>query len=96
MNGCRTMTDYQRTKRSVNEPAVYQIRIAGHLGDEWSGWFQGMSITLEDHGQTLLTGTVADQAALHGLLKQVRDLGLPLLSVERMERRIDQVREENS
>jgi hypothetical protein len=75
------MTNNQRSNRSTNEPAIYQIRIAGHLGDEWSGWFQGMSITREDHGQTLVTGTVADQAALHGLLKQVRDLGLPLVSV---------------
>jgi hypothetical protein len=75
------MTNNHPTNRNANEPAVYQIRIAGHLGPEWSGWFQGMSITREDHGQTLVTGTVADQAALHGLLKQIRDLGLPLISV---------------
>jgi hypothetical protein len=75
------MTKNHPTNRNANEPAVYQIRIAGHLGAEWSGWFQGMSVTLEDHGQTLVTGIVADQAALHGLLKQVRDLGLPLVSV---------------
>jgi hypothetical protein len=80
------MTNHHRSRKRPDEPAVYQIRIAGHLGEEWSGWFQGMSITLNDHGQTLVTGTVADQAALHGLLKKVRDLGLPLLSVTRLDR----------
>jgi hypothetical protein len=75
------MTNHHRSNKNTNEPTVYQIRIAGHLGPEWSGWFQGMSVTLEDHGQTLVTGIVVDQAALHGLLKQVRDLGLPLVSV---------------
>lgn len=60
---------------------VYQIRIKGHLGPQWADWFGGLSITLEDNGDTLLTGPVVDQAALHGLLRQVRDLGMPLLSV---------------
>lgn len=78
------MTNNYPPNRNANEPTVYQIRISGHLGAEWSGWFQGMSVTLADHGQTLVTGTVADQAALHGLLKQVRDLGLPLVSVTRI------------
>ena len=64
-------------------PLVYQIRIKGHLGPEWSDWFGGLSITLEDNGDTLLTGPVVDQAALHGVLKKVRDLGMPLLSVTR-------------
>ncbi len=63
---------------------IYQIRIKGHLGPRWTGWFGGMAITLEDNGDTLLTGPVVDQAALHGLLKQVRDLGLPLISVTRV------------
>src|SRR6266540_20052 len=63
------------------QPMVYQIRIQGHLGSEWTDWFAGLSITLSDNGETLLTGPVADQAALHGLLRKVRDLGLPLLSV---------------
>lgn len=60
---------------------VYQIRIAGHLGAEWTDWFEGMTITLEDNGDTLLTGPVIDQAALHGVLRRVRDLGIPLISV---------------
>jgi hypothetical protein len=63
---------------------VYQIRIKGHLGREWTNWFGGMTITLEDEGDTLLTGPVVDQAALHGLLRKVRDLGMPLLSVTRV------------
>ncbi|NOK61029.1 MAG: hypothetical protein GFH27_549307n12 [Chloroflexi bacterium AL-W] len=63
---------------------VYQIRLEGHLGHQWTDWFEGLTITLEDNGDTLLTGLVADQAALHGLLKKVRDLGMPLLSVMRV------------
>jgi hypothetical protein len=62
-------------------PAIYQVRIQGHLSRQWIGWFGGMAITLEENGDTLLTGPVVDQAALHGLLKKVRDLGMPLLSV---------------
>ena len=60
---------------------VYEIRLKGHLEARWAEWFDGLSITLEENGNTLLSGPVADQAALHGLLKKVRDLGLPLLSV---------------
>jgi hypothetical protein len=62
-------------------PTLYQIRIKGHLGDQWSGWFGDLVITLEPSGDTLLTGPVVDQAALHGLLRKVRDLGIPLISV---------------
>lgn len=64
---------------------VYQIRIKGHLGCQWTDWFGGLTITLEADGETLLSGPVVDQAALHGLLKKVRDLGIPLLSVNRIE-----------
>ena len=63
---------------------IYQIRIRGHLDDRWTGWFEGMAIT-QEKGATLLTGPVVDQAALHGLLKKVRDLGMPLLSVKCLE-----------
>ena len=64
---------------------VYQIRLKGHLGSQWTDWFDGLTITLAEDGDTLLTGPVIDQAALHGLLKKVRDLGMPLLSVNRVQ-----------
>lgn len=67
------------------QPLIYQIRIKGHLGREWTDWFGGLIITLEDNGETLLTGLVVDQAALHGLLRKVRDVGMPLISVNRVE-----------
>ena len=67
------------------QPMVYQIRVKGHLGREWTDWFEGLTIRITDNGETLLTGLVVDQAALHGLLKKVRDLGMPLLSVLRIE-----------
>ena len=63
------------------QPTAYQIRIKGHLGRQWTDWFGGLAITLEDNGDTLLTGLIVDQAALHGLLRKVRDLGMPLVSV---------------
>lgn len=68
---------------------VYEIRIKGHLGRQWTDWFGGISITEEENGNTLLTGPVVDQAALHGLLRKVRDLGMPLLSVNRVRCRED-------
>jgi hypothetical protein len=68
-----------------NQPTIYQIRIKGHLGQQWAGWFEGLTITLEENGDTLLTGPVVDQPALYGLLKKVRDLGIPLLTVHRLE-----------
>jgi hypothetical protein len=66
------------------EPERYEIRIKGHLDDKWADWFEGLTITREDNGETLLTGPVVDQAALHGVLRKVRDLGMPLLSVSRI------------
>jgi hypothetical protein len=71
--------------REGGVPVVYQIRIKGHLGCQWSDWFEGLTLTLEEDGDTLVTGPVIDQAALHGLLRKVRDLGMPLVSVNRLE-----------
>jgi hypothetical protein len=68
----------------LDQPMVYQIRIKGHLGPQWADWFGGLAITLEDDGDTLLAGPVVDQAALHGLLRKVRDLGMPLISAIRV------------
>ena len=65
------------------QPMVYQIRIQGHLGSEWTDWFEGLTITQEDNSETLLTGSVVDQATLYGLLRKVRDLGMPLLAINR-------------
>ena len=65
----------------TSQPTIYQIRVKGHLGSQWADWFGGLTVTLEDNGETLLTGPVEDQAALHGLLRKVRDLGIPLVSV---------------
>lgn len=67
------------------EPSLYQIRLAGQLGPQWADWFDGLTLTHAANGDTLLTGPVADQAALYGLLKKVRDLGMPLLAVARLE-----------
>jgi len=74
-------SNHHDLERDVDQPRVYQIRIKGHLGRQWVHWFEGLTITLEENGDTLLTGPVTDQAALHGLLKKVRDLGMPLLSL---------------
>ena len=65
-------------------PGRYEIRLQGRLGDRWSAWFDGLALTTEDDGTTVLRGEVADQAALHGLLQKVRDLGLPLVSLTRL------------
>ncbi len=67
------------------QPLVYQIRIKGHLGRQWADWFGGLTIIALDNGETLLTGPVLDQAALHGVLRKVRDVGMPLLSVNRVQ-----------
>ncbi|CAG0962495.1 hypothetical protein GPROT1_00918 [Gammaproteobacteria bacterium] len=77
------MSNNLDSQANSSQPMVYHIRIKGHLGHQWTDWFGGVTVTLEDNGETLLTAPVIDQAALHGLLKKVRDLGLPLLSVNR-------------
>ena len=79
------MSDKIHPQDDSRQPVIYQIRIKGHLDRPWTDWFEGLDITLEDNGDTLLTGPVIDQAALHGLLKKVRDLGMPLVSVSPVE-----------
>ena len=75
------MSNELESKSAPRQPVVYRIRIKGHLDSQWTDWFDDMTITLEEDGNTLLTGPVVDQAALHGFLKKVRDLGMPLVSV---------------
>jgi len=77
----KVMSNEHKIKPASDQPVVYQIRIKGYLGREWTDWFDGLTIMLEEDGDTLITGPVVDQAALHGLLKRVRDLGMPLVSV---------------
>ena len=72
------------TETDPRQPVIYQIRVKSHLSSAWTDWFEGLTITQEEDGDTLLTGSVIDQAALHGLLKKVRDLGMPLLSVDNL------------
>jgi hypothetical protein len=79
------MSDSQPSSPFCDEPATYEIRLKGHLPDRWAGWFGEVAITLEEDGTTRLTCPAIDQAALHGLIKKVRSLGLPLLSVNRIE-----------
>lgn len=79
------MSETYVPKEEYNEPALYEIRIKGHFDDRWAGRFDGLTLTREENGVTLLTGTVIDQAALHGLLRAVRDLGVRLLSVTHLQ-----------
>ena len=79
------MSNKLNPKSNPGQRVVYQIKIKGRLGRQWTDWFEGLTITQDEDGDTLLTGPVVDQAALHGLLKKVRNLGLPLLSVNPVE-----------
>ena len=79
------MLNELQPKSSPGYPVIYQIRLKGHLGTQWADWFEGLNITLEENGDTLLTGPVIDQAVLFGLLKKIRDLGMPLVSVSPVE-----------
>ncbi|MBZ0281122.1 MAG: hypothetical protein K8L97_10295 [Anaerolineae bacterium] len=78
------MATHLHPETDPDKPLIYQIRVTGHLGHQWADWFGGLTISLEDNGDTLLTGAVVDQSALHGLLKKIRDLGMPLISVIRI------------
>jgi hypothetical protein len=73
--------DEGNRRNEADRPMVYEIRLRGYLGHQWQDWFRGLTILLEEDGNTLLAGAVVDQAALHGILKKVRDLGMPLLAV---------------
>ena len=81
------MSNDNHSEIDPGQPMAYEIRIKGHLGRQWTDWFGGLAITLEDNGDTLLTGAVVDQAALYALLRTVRDLGMTLVSVSPMKRR---------
>jgi hypothetical protein len=79
------MPDEINPKPDPGADMVYQIRLKGHLGPQWTDWFGGLAIAVDEGGDTLLTGPIVDQAALYGLLKKIRDLGMPLVSVNCIE-----------
>ncbi len=79
------MSHPPHTTTEPDRPTIYHIRVKGHLEARWERWFEPLAIAPQPDGDTLLIGPVADQAALHGLLKRIRDLGLPLISIERIE-----------
>lgn len=79
------MPKKRASSSGANQTLIYQIRVKGHLGRSWEDWFEDATIILEEDGNTLLICRVIDQAGLHGLLKKVRDLGMPLISVVRMD-----------
>lgn len=75
------MENEQQSNPDAKQPLVYTFKIKGHLGQQWLNWFEGLTVTLEEDGNTLLRGPAIDQSALYGILKKIRDLGMPLLSV---------------
>lgn len=79
------MSNERISKPDPSQPVLYQIRLKGHLDIGWTDWFGGLTITLAEEGDTLLTGLVVDQAALYGLLRKVRDLGMPLVAVVQLQ-----------
>lgn len=79
------MKDTSAPNEVHSEPEIYEIRIKGHLPERWADWFDGLTITLQEDGVTVLAGPVVDEAALYSLLRKVRDLGMPLLSVNRVQ-----------
>jgi hypothetical protein len=78
------MTNEHHPDHRSDQPDIYQIILQGHLSGQWSDWFEGFTITLDQCGETILVGPVVDQAALHGVLKKIRDLGIALISVNRL------------
>ena len=76
------MSTHANFDTAAGQPMIYQVRIQGHLSGQWSGWFGGLTITQEDNGETLFTGPVVDQAALHGVLNKLRDLALSIIPVQ--------------
>ena len=84
-NRYKVMSNEPKSNPTPSQPVIYQIRLKGHLDSQWTDWFEGLTITLEEDGDTLLTGPLVDQSALHGLLKKVRDLGMPLVSVNQVQ-----------
>jgi hypothetical protein len=79
------MSEPHASTEHHREPGLYEIRVVGHLDTRWAEWFEGLSFTHQSDGTTILYGPVVDQAALHGLLRKVRDLGVPLISAIRVE-----------
>ena len=79
------MTERHTSTPDRSEAGCYEIRLTGHLNARWTAWFDGLTVSRETEGTTVISGQIADQAALHGVLQRVRDLGLPLISVTRVE-----------
>ena len=79
------MSDPPAASDTRREPRHYEIRLKGHLEARWAAWFDGLSLSQESDGTTVIRGPVIDQAALHGLLSKVRDLGLPLIAVTQVD-----------